>query len=419
MKWQKNNSVYYRHRHGVLFLFAIFIIACNGTGKRNFDNPRIYPVFIAGTEPIVGYQDQKYAQFREQNITVTNAGKIVVIVQGRNASKWSDRSGQDLVCKISEDHGETWSDPIKMVTEGTKSICPNASVYDRNQHRITCLYTVFQWPFTDAETRKTWNGLKNREFSVHSDDGGQTWSEPREITSMVKADSVVQIFGSGEGIQLISEQYEGRLIVPGGDFVPPNRRVFAWYSDDHGNTWKSSSVVPNPHNRLTPCENSIAELGDGTLLMNERNRSIGQRWQSRSKDGGQTWSPFEPVKDLPSISCNASIITVKHKRKEWVLYAGPVGPDPDVVNAIEAYQDLKLTSLEKRINGLVFASPDGGKTWPVRKLIVPDTFAYSSLMALPDGTMGLFYESRGHKDIMLVKFSLDWLFSTEKNNEQK
>ena len=395
---------------GLLFSILLFLTACIESGKQNKKDLQAYPVFVAGKEPVLGFNGEIYAQFREQNILVTNSGKIVVIVQGRNATAWSDRSGQDLVCKVSEDHGETWSEPTLMVTEGKKSICPNAAVYDRETGRIICLYSVFQWPFTDAGSRKSWEGLKNREYSIHSDDEGLTWSEPREITHTVKADSVVQVYGSGEGIQLKSEPGKGRLIVPGGDFVAPNKRVFAWYSDDHGDTWQSSAVVPNPHERLTPCENSIAELSDGSLLLNERNSGIGQRWQSRSFDGGLTWDPFEPARDLPSISCNASIITVEHENRELLLYAGPVGPDPAVKNTLEEYKGKKLSSKEKRQNGVVFASSDGGKTWKVRKLIVPDLFAYSSLMQLGDGTIGLFYEARDHKDIMLVKFTVDWFF---------
>jgi sialidase-1 len=398
----------------VLLALSLMIpTGCSGTGMKKGKDPQTFPVFVEGEEPLLGYNSEKYAQFREQNRLVSNSDKIVVIVQGRNASRWSDRSGQDLLCKISEDHGETWSEPILMATYGEKSICPNAAVYDRETGRIICLYTVFQWPFTDAESRKTWEGLKNREYSIFSDDEGFTWSEPREITHTVKADSVGQVYGSGEGIQLSGGPYKGRLIVPGGDFVPPHKRVFAWYSDDHGDTWQSSGVVPNPHERLTPCENSIAELSDGSLLMNERNSEIGQRWQSRSLDGGVTWDAFEPVSDLPSISCNASIITIEHKNREWLLYAGPVGPDPEVKNTLEEYQGKKLSSQEKRQNGVVFASMDSGKTWPHRKLIVPDLFAYSSLMQLGDGTIGLFYEARDHKDIMLVKFSMDWLFEED------
>ena len=400
-----------------LFLITCFLPCilwgCKGSGKAQAEIPSSFPVFVAGDEPVTGYQSHAYAQFREQNILVTNSGKIVTIVQGRNVSAWSDRSGQDLLCKISEDHGESWSEPIMMVSMADKSICPNAAVYDRETGRIICLFSVFQWPFTNSESRKSWDGLKNREYTIYSDDEGLTWSESREITHMVKADTVVQVFGSGEGIQLEHGPDKGRLIVPGGDFLPPYKRVFAWFSDDHGDTWQSSSVVPNPHERLTPCENSLAELGNGTLLMNERSHQMGQRWESRSEDGGESWSPFKPVPELPSISCNASIIKLEYEKKEWLLYAGPVGPDPGVIDPREDYKDRKLSSLEKRQNGVVFASPDGGHTWPLRKLIVPDPFAYSSLMQLHDGTIGLFYEARDHKDIMLTKFSLEWLFEED------
>ena len=371
-----------------------------------------YDVFIAGEENAFGLNDQPYAQFREQNVTVTSSGKIVVVVQGRNASGWSDRSGQDLLCKISDDNGQSWSYPILMDNQGEKSICPNASVYNAETGRIWSLYSVFQWPFTKPESRKTWEGLKNREYIIYSDDDGYTWSDPREITHIVKTDSVTQVFGSGEGIQLKTGDRKGRLVVPGGDFVPPNKRVFAWYSDDHGETWMSSEVVPNPHERLTPCENSIVELADGTLLMNERNQGLGQRWQSLSTNGGETWSPFEPVMDLPSISCNASVIRVNYEGKDILLYAGPVGQDPEVRNGTD-YDGYKFKPGEKRSNGVVFVSYDNGKTWPFRKLVVPEQFAYSSLIQLPGGTIGLFYETNFHKDIMLVKFSLDWLFEEE------
>ena len=143
--------------------------------------------------------------------------------------------------------------------------------------------------------------------------------------------------------------------------------------------------------------------------MNERNSGIGQRWKSKSIDGGATWSPFEPIPDLPSISCNAGIITAQYQGKEILMYAGPVGPNAEVKDAKAEYPK-KMKSHEKRQNGVVFVSFDGGETWPFRRLLVPDRFAYSSLVLLPDDNIGLFYETRNHLDIKLLKFSLDWLF---------
>ena len=223
-------------------------------------DPQTYIVFQGGKEDIKGHNDKIFPQYREQNVIVTNSGKLVVVVQGRNKSDWSDRSGQDLICKSSVDNGKSWSQSLLMISEGEKSICPNATVYDRTTNRIITLYAVFQWPYTNPELRKSWDGLKTREYMIYSDDEGETWSEPEEITHAVKLDSVTQVFGSGEGIQLKHGNYSGRLVVPGGDMISPNKRVFAWYSDDHGATWKTSDMVPNPHNRLTPCENAIVEL---------------------------------------------------------------------------------------------------------------------------------------------------------------
>ena len=131
-----------------------------------------------------------------------------------------------------------------------------------------------------------------------------------------------------------------------------------------------------------------------------------------SEDGGKTWSPFEPVMDLPSISCNASVIRVNYEGKDILLYAGPVGPNSEITNGKE-YKGYNFQPGERRSNGVVFVSYDNGKSWPFRKLVVTNQFAYSSLIELPDKTIGLFYETNFHKDIMLAKFTPDWLFEEE------
>jgi sialidase-1 len=65
-----------------------------------------------------------------------------------------------------------------------------------------------------------------------------------------------------------------------------------------------------------------------------------------------------------------------------------------------------------RMRGTVWASFDGGKTWPVKKLVDEGSFAYSSLAAGREGTPGegiiyLLYESSGGGKI--ARFNLAWL----------
>ena len=146
-------------------------------------------------------------------------------------------------------------------------------------------------------------------------------------------------------------------------------------------------------------ESKVAELPDGTLVLNSRTfvqDGSKQRLRTRafSADGGITWTKLENDPALKTVSCNGSLIAVRHpKGRDGVvlLCSAPVGPG--------------------RTHGTVYVSFDGGKTWPRSKLVVPTEFAYSSLMQLPDGKIGLFYEGRGYKTLELARFALSWLLN--------
>jgi len=370
------------------------------------DLPKPIAILTAGLDAVEGVPDArtKYAQYREQSVVVTNSGRVVMVAQGRNKSSWSDRSGQDLICKGSTDNGKTWSAARLVVTHGLKSICPNAAVYDRNTGRIHVLYNLFMWDFTKVpkDVKGELGDLNCRQFTVTSDDEGRTWSAPREITEMVHAHGAVMVVGSGEGIQLRHGPHKGRLIVAGGDFYK-GKKVLCYYSDDGGKIWKRSKPAPYKGKMAWASESKLAELPDGTLVLNCRTFVLDgtkQRLRTRafSTDGGVTWSTLENDPALKTVSCNGSLIAVKHARGKGgtiLLCSVPVGP--------------------KRTHGTVYVSLDGGKTWPVSKLVVPGSFAYSSLIELPDGKIGLFYESNGYRKIELVRFSPDWLFERNRH----
>ncbi|MCK5280149.1 MAG: exo-alpha-sialidase, partial [Cyclobacteriaceae bacterium] len=383
----------------ILFIISSILICCDTNPP---DNSRklleFFDVFVAGKENAMGENNEMYAQFREQNIVVTNSGKIVVIVQGRNSSGWSDRSGQDLWCKISDDSGKSWSDPVFMATHDKKSICPNAAVYDKKTNRIHVLYNLFMWDYTNVPKDVKGELVDNysKQFEITSDDEGLSWSTPHEITDMIKTDGAVMVVGSGEGIQLKYGENKGRLIIAGGDFNK-GKKVLCYYSDDHGETWNRSQLIPFEGEMAWASESKVAELSDGNLVLNSRtfvNTGDKQRLRTRafSNDGGITWSTLENDPALLTVSCNGSLISVKHPKGKdgaLLLCSVPIGP--------------------KRTHGTVYVSFDGGQTWPLNKLVVEGQFAFSSLMELPDNSIGLFYETNSHKDIKLVKFNLGWL----------
>ena len=57
----------------------------------------------------------------------------------------------------------------------------------------------------------------------------------------------------------------------------------------------------------------------------------------------------------------------------------------------------------------MYLSSDEGKTWPVKKVLFPGSFAYSVLTALPDGTIGCLFETDDANRIVFARFTLDWL----------
>lgn len=373
-------------------------------------------LLISEATQVTGVPDavDRYHQFREPCLVVTERGRLVMVAQGRDQSGWSDRSGQDLVVTYSDDDGRTWSKPALVVEHGNRSICPQALVYDRNQDALHLLYNLFLWDYRGGKRAwKDHDGPQCRQYQLVSHDGGESWSEPREITKFFGDAGPIVVFGSGRGIQLEHGEHAGRLIVPGSN------RHGAWtnaavFSDDHSKTWheggSAGRKVPRAKLNIRG-ECKIAELrgvdGKGTLVMNARCSPL--RVQAASTDGGNSFGRFEVLGDMPAASCNGSLIgaTLKDDR-EVLLACVPVGVTGVSRNA--------WTAEQARSRGMVYVSFDGGKTWPHRRTVVNGSFAYSSMTQMNDGDIGLAYETELHvqgsyKHIRFTRFSLDWLLA--------
>ena len=64
----------------------------------------------------------------------------------------------------------------------------------------------------------------------------------------------------------------------------------------------------------------------------------------------------------------------------------------------------------------VWASFDGGRTWPVKRLIYEGLSAYSSLSADQHGTIFLLFESgrkKLYERLSLARFNMAWLAEKE------
>lgn len=336
------------------------------------DQPQLAAPFVAG--------EAGYYSYRIPALLVTPKGTLLAFCEGRKTSR-SDHGDIDMVLRRSTDNGATWTPQQIVHEEGdTKKITIGnpAPVVDRNTGHVWLAFCRDNF----------------RVFVTHSEDDGQTWSKPEEITKNVSREGWEwYATGPGNGIQLRS----GRLVIPCDHKLDKGKEIQKYgyshviYSDDHGKTWKLGGITEAGMNE---CE--VVELANGNLLLAMRNyHGKSQRAFATSEDGGLTWNKPQYDRDIYCPVCQASIERLslsEDQEKNRLIYSGPGG--------------------KGRTNLTVRLSYDEGQTWPVSKVLHPGPSAYSSLAVLPDGSIGCLYEGgtkTAYDKILFARFTLDWL----------
>lgn len=342
--------------------------------------------------------DGQFPNYRIPALAVTNAGTVLASYDGRPT--YIDAPGPNSILqRRSTDNGATWG-PTTVVhggkaTDPIEGYSDPSYVIDRETGAIFNFHVksfdvglMGSVPGVDPEARN----VLHAEVSVSNDDG-LTWTH-RLITADITPDLSTRsrFAASGQGIQLKYGPHAGRLIqqftivTATGDF-----QAVSIYSDDHGQTWKSGTPVGTKMD-----ENKVVELSDGRVMLNSRDSGrSGYRKVAYSTDGGITYGPVTIDRELPDPANNASIIRAYPE--------APQGSDRAKVLLFS-----NAASKTSRSNGTVRVSCDDGETWPIAKTFASGQTAYSTLVTLPDGNIGLLYEP-GHNGIVFAKFNMAWL----------
>ncbi len=327
--------------------------------------------------------DNGFDTYRIPATVRTTKGTVLAFAEARKHSR-SDTGDIDLVLRRSTDGGRTWGDIIT-VWDDAGNVCGNpAPVVDRETGRILLLSTWNNGKDHEKEIHLRTSQDTRRVFVLYSDDDGLTWSEPREITSSVKRnDWTWYATGPCHAIQLRKGKHKGRIV------VPSNHNVFRdgkdagsyshlIYSDDCGRTWAIGGEGERDGN-----ESTVAELKNGDLMLNMR----GPRHKNRAENGScrlaavshdQGLSLEHQYYDraLAEPVCNGSILnyTPKGKPTETLLFSNPDHPT-------------------KRKNMTVKISKDSGKSWRTAYRLSDAPAAYSDMVILSNGDLGVLYET--------------------------
>lgn len=327
-----------------------------------------------GQEPVVSYPfpfgKLNYYCFRIPSVVITKSGSVLAFAEGR-VNSIADAGDIDIVMRRSTDRGRSWGDLQILRNDGTNR-CGNPVPVVLESGRILLLHA---WNQGSSGTQYI--------YMSYSDDDGITWSPHTDITPASISGKSHPI-GPCHGIVKQFAPNKGRVIVPCHNLVRSSgadvRQAYTLYSDDDGSTWSVGGPAGNPYGN----ESTIAELGNGDLMINMRNMNseVPYRLQAISSDGGLSFhSNITTTLVEQNTGCQGSLLAYSVDSATGVttlLFSNP-------------------NHASSRRHGTIKMSVDNGATWTKSFQYVPSKgenmySGYSDLMRFDDGTIGVLFE---------------------------
>jgi len=306
-------------------------------------------------------------------------GRILFIYSHYTGTSGNDHAHAYLAGRYSDDKGQTWSsEDVKIVEQEGKMNVMSVSLLRLQNGEIALFYLK-----------------KNSETDCIpliriSNDEAETWSEPQPCITDKEGYFVLN---NNRVIQL----KDGRLLLAVSKHQSPGEikasavgRLWSYFSDDNGRSWKSSREVINPDTIVTQ-EPGLVELKNGNILMFIRTTS-GVQYLSNSKDRGETWSAAEPG-SIKSPCSPASITRI-----------------PSTGDLLLVWNDNGIN--QKRTPFNMAISKDEGKTWINNKILEdnPDgVFCYPSIHYVNNDVL-LSYSDWSTMGSTILRFNIDWIY---------
>ena len=345
---------------------------------------------VVPTDVFVGGEGG-HAVYRIPSIIRTTSGRLLAFAEARGSQ--ADNGSNNMVVRSSDDAGATWGAMRTVCDEPGRSLnnpCAVNLASGPHAGRVLLMFQSYPTGKGEGSVATGFDGPDTcRTLLMHSDDRGETWSTPRDVSRQVKRPAPVTSVatGPGVGIQLVSGSHAGRVVMPFNEGPAGKWRVYAAVSDDGGDEWKLGEPAPEDsagHGN----EVQMAERPDGSLLLVARQFGGGGRRKSAvSTDGGASWSTLRAVPDLVDPSCMGGLVAASSIGAPCLVCTGPA-------------------SATDRTNGQAWISTDGGATWPLALPIYPGSFAYSVPVALGNSRIGILFERDSTSKISFITLEL-------------
>lgn len=352
-------------------------------------------VFAGGEEGINGMSN-----YRIPSMIEAPDGSILAFIEGRPSSADPGQAGQiNISLKRSLDKGQTWLPVQVLEANSAYDYSDPRPLVDASTGTVYVFYT--QWEDLCAQNGDCVEpGDPNYLIYRKSTDNGVTWSAAVNVSAQTKDPTWRSInAGPGHGIQLAWQttaqgEHNGRLIFP--SIIRAGNSLFyvsSTYSDDNGTTWQSGALTPISG----PTEADMVELVDGRLLLTARNDggAAGTRYHFLSSDGGETW--VQTSHDIAVSKVDIGMTRYSAIRsgdsENRIIVTAPIG-QPAGTN---------------RNHLGIWSSFDEGVSFGTPHQLVYGFSAYSDVITLSDGSVGIIYEATGSTLVKFIRLtSLDF-----------
>lgn len=218
-------------------------------------------------------------------------------------------------------------------------------------------------------------------FMLKSSDNGKTWTEPKDITNMILAETDGTFLGVAPGVGLTTT--DGRIIMP---LYVDKKSSVSVYSLDNGETWHRMTSMPYSENTD---EWQMIEAPDETIIGLGRQKTFGKTPVSLSFNQSKSWVKGKKT-NLYAPKCQKSVITANG----YVFCSHASGKQRE--NGVLSIGKLRISK---------------GKythiEWIKNVEINKGFFAYSCLAQIDENTIGVLYESRPSSYIEFKSFKID------------
>ena len=246
-------------------------------------------ITLSGVKPLIVKQDLYNTSkgdgvippYRIPGITKAYNGRLITAAARLVCGTDPGFGEVDVVCRTSDDNGDTWSEMI-LVADGTGEESAERNIFetafgdpaivaDRTSKEVLIIAVAGCTQYGNSRTTRQ---NPNMIATIHSDDNGETWGTPVDVT-----EPIYSLFDSGNPMQAAfvggGKVFQSRIVKKDKYFRlyaamcarPNGNRVI--YSDDFGRTWHAlggASALPAPGGDEPKCE----EMPDGRVILSSR-----------------------------------------------------------------------------------------------------------------------------------------------------